>query len=46
MLPQNFWADLAGGLLTTIFDTFMALLLTPLSALTDGLLNFFASFLP
>jgi hypothetical protein len=46
MLPRDFWAGAAGDVLTLIFGAFVALLLSPLSALTIGLQNFFAQFLP
>ncbi len=40
MLPDNFFADTAGGLLETVFGGLLALCMVPLTALTDALLAF------
>ena len=46
MLPRDFWAGLSGDLLSTLFLAILGLMLAPLSALTTGMQNFFAQFLP
>lgn len=46
MLPTNFWADSAGNLLGLFLEAMLALVLAPLTALTNGLVTFFAQFLP
>jgi hypothetical protein len=46
MLPRDFWAGLSGDLLSTVFLAMLGLLLAPLAAMTTGLQNFFAQFLP
>ena len=40
MLPDNYFADLAGNLVTTIFNTFLTFLLVPLTSLTQALASF------
>jgi hypothetical protein len=46
MLPTNFWADSAGNILGLFFEALLALVLAPLSALTSGVVAFFAQFMP
>jgi len=41
MLPQNFWADLGGSLLSLFFSTLWAVFLSPLSGLTNALIAWF-----
>lgn len=44
MLPQNFWADTAGNLLTMFFEAMMGLFLLPLTAIVDNLADLFGQF--
>lgn len=37
MFPDNYFADLAGSLLTMFWNAILALLLVPLTSLTDAL---------
>jgi len=46
MLPSNFWADSAGNILGMFLEALLALVLAPLTALTNGIVAFFAQFLP
>ena len=46
MLPDNYFADTAGGLLGTVFEGLLALALVPLAALTDALLAFLTGLFP
>lgn len=46
MLPDNYFADTAGGLLATVFNGLLSLCLVPLTALTDALLAFLTGLFP